>query len=299
MHEFKVPPSPRWKSVMERASSRATRVISARFGEVWPQYFVCEFPRSGGTWLARMLSDYLGCCTPGHSIFPIGCRAVIHSHWKYHPKLRRVVFLMRDGRDVMTSWYFYRLRAVRKRLTPDAEAQHRRFEQILGPGYLERPAHESMAAFLRHEFAHPRGANRMTWAQYMRNWIGEDGKARRPNVFRITYRSLVQDTEAALRLIIPHLVEEPIFEHRLRRAVAHYSMKTMTKRAQGEENATSFIRKGVAGDWINHFSREAAEVFNEAAGDMLVAAGFERTRRWLGDYTYADEASREEVPSRV
>ena len=41
--------------------------------------------------------------------------------------------------------------------------------------------------------------------------------------------------------------------------VDKYDMKRQTGgRAAGVEDRSSFIRKGVAGDWVNHFSRASA-----------------------------------------
>ena len=36
-----------------------------------------------------------------------------------------------------------------------------------------------------------------------------------------------------------------------------------------------------AGDWRNHLTREAAEIFDHYCGDMLVAAGYEPDRSWV------------------
>ena len=49
----------------------------------------------------------------------------------------------------------------------------------------------------------------------------------------------------------------------------------MAKRNPGEENKHSFLRKGVAGDWKNHFSKEARQVFNKFAGRELIKLGYE------------------------
>ena len=39
-------------------------------------------------------------------------------------------------------------------------------------------------------------------------------------------------------------------------------------RTQGEEASSSFYRKGIAGDWKNHFSEEDRRVFKEEAGEL-------------------------------
>ena len=54
----------------------------------------------------------------------------------------------------------------------------------------------------------------------------------------------------------------------------------MTKRNPGEE-AKSFIRKGIAGDWKNKFSPEACEMFNKYAGGALIKVGYEKDDSWV------------------
>jgi hypothetical protein len=51
-------------------------------------------------------------------------------------------------------------------------------------------------------------------------------------------------------------------------------------RTQGEEASTSFYRKGIAGDWKNHFSEEDKRVFKEEAGELLIRLGYEDDLDW-------------------
>jgi hypothetical protein len=52
-------------------------------------------------------------------------------------------------------------------------------------------------------------------------------------------------------------------------------------RARGREDVDSPVRKGVAGDWINHFSRCHAEAFDTQFGDLLVNLGYEQDSEWV------------------
>lgn len=55
----------------------------------------------------------------------------------------------------------------------------------------------------------------------------------------------------------------------------HRFEKKTDGRTTGEENANSHYRKGVAGDWINHFTEEHMDYFNDRFGDLLVRLGYE------------------------
>ncbi len=44
---------------------------------------------------------------------------------------------------------------------------------------------------------------------------------------------------------------------------------------KGEENKQDHLRKGVAGDWTNHFDDEVTEYFDKITGDLLDVAELE------------------------
>ena len=90
-----------------RISSRITKLIACCWGESFPFYYVTEYPKSGGSWLADMIADYLQIPRPVHYHLPLSFTCVIHNHWGYSPRLRRVFYLYRDGRDVVVSDYFF------------------------------------------------------------------------------------------------------------------------------------------------------------------------------------------------
>jgi hypothetical protein len=52
-------------------------------------------------------------------------------------------------------------------------------------------------------------------------------------------------------------------------------------RKPGEVKINSFLRKGVVGDWQNHFSQEACEIFNHFAGNELIILGYENDTTWV------------------
>jgi hypothetical protein len=124
--------------VAQRLSKEATRRIGRRWGERFPFYYVCEYPKSGGTWLAQMVGDCLQVPFPRYSVFPIGCEAVILNHWRYDPRLRRVFYIYRDGRDVMTSFFFHRLRIARQPSHPANRRVGRRLVAAFGEDYEGR-----------------------------------------------------------------------------------------------------------------------------------------------------------------
>lgn len=58
------------------------------------------------------------------------------------------------------------------------------------------------------------------------------------------------------------------------------SFRFYAGRDRGNEDRKRFYRKGVAGDWKNHFTEEDKQVFKEVAGDMLIRLGYEKDMSW-------------------
>ena len=54
-------------------------------------------------------------------------------------------------------------------------------------------------------------------------------------------------------------------------------------RKKGQENVNSHYRKGVHGDWKNHFNDDHIRYFKEHYNDLLIQLGYEKDENW--DYT--------------
>ena len=70
-------------------------------------------------------------------------------------------------------------------------------------------------------------------------------------------------------------------EEAIEQAVSSASFEKSTEgRERGQEDPTSFFRKGTAGDWKNYFTERDKEIYKEAAGDLLIKLGYERDNNW-------------------
>lgn len=52
-------------------------------------------------------------------------------------------------------------------------------------------------------------------------------------------------------------------------------------RRKGEEDVKSHYRKGVAGDWRNHFTEELVQAFKDNYNDLLLRVGYESKPDWI------------------
>jgi hypothetical protein len=269
--------------VAEKLSQLVTRQIGLRWGERIPFYYVCEHPKSGGTWLARMVADYLQLPFPQHSFLPIGFRSVVKNHLRYDPRLRRVFYLYRDGRDVMVSLYYDRVRTARHAERPGSKYIGSTYERLFGKDYDPGDIVAHLPRFIEYEFAHPGRGTPLNWRDHVEDWGAPDGH---PTISYLSYEELSSDCGGTLGRALHQVTGEQIDPWQISVTVEKMSMARQTGRQPGEGDITQHIRKGVVGDWKNYFSREAAQLFDHLAGDTLVHLGYEADRNWIDRYEY-------------
>lgn len=261
-----------------RFSKIVTKAIAVRWGENFPFYYVSEYPKSGGTWLSQMLGDYLQVPVPRRSIFPIGFEAVILNHWPYDPRLRGVSYIYRDGRDVLTSFFFHRLRIARTSSDPRSRRVRKHLLRLFGEQFEEREAGSLLAQFIDHEFCRPAFGSRLNWRDHIARWYAP---TERPHIAYLRYEDLLLETTATLSKVIELVTGQPAEPDRVQSTASKFSMEAQTGRRPGEESTEHHVRKGIAGDWKNHFTRECAEIFHRHAGETLIALGYESDDRWI------------------
>lgn len=261
---------------LRRASAESTRRIALRYGDSMEMMLGSGFPKSGTVWLCQLMSTYLGVPYPRNYRLPIAMASVIHSHWPYDERFPPAAYISRDGRDVMVSMYFYYVRALTLDKSPRRKKSLREFfHQLYGSRFDPEDSRGNMARFIEHELAKPRATHGVTWHEHITDWWD------RPRVHHTSYEALLKDTPGELSRLMGAITGETSDMGRVRAAVDRYAFRSSTGRGQGVEDRSSFLRKGVAGDWRNHFDRDAAEVFDGIAGDALVTLGYEDDRSWV------------------
>jgi len=268
------------------AQVRACREGYQQFGDRYRQkvLFVAGLPKSGTTWLERMLSSYPGfhdLLIPDVTAYemamgeshdydlPLDMFArfeqmlvvtKMHVHGSPHnvALLHRAsvkyVVLYRDLRDVALSHYFY------VRQTP----WHPEY-----PVYSKLGAADALLTFaaqLLPDFA--------TWVRsWHQNRDAEMGLV-------VTYEQMLADTEGVLMAIAQHFELDSSPQIIKRIVQAHSFQKLSEGRGQGQENHQSFFRKGVAGDWHNYFTPQIKAIYKQLIGDFLIEFGYEQDYSW-------------------
>jgi len=244
------------------------------FSGALPLYVVNEFPKSGGTWVGQMLGRALGVPFPRNRL-PVLRPSIMHGHYLNPRGMKNVVVVWRDGRDVMVSWYH-------QQLIPhewNARQVSRSRRELPLEDYAD--VHENLPAFIEYAFRRPHSP-RFSWVDFARRWHGRKG------AIHIRYEDLRRDTSGELQRIVHGLTGRRPSPEEATAIAEEFSFERQAGRRAGEEDKSSFLRKGVVGDWRTHFSREAREVFDRYAGDELILLGYERDRAWVEEATDPD-----------
>lgn len=110
-----------------------------------------------------------------------------------------------------------------------------------------------------------------TLDDYLSPYLGQNGIA--DVVTR--YEWLKQDTVGELRRIVKALTAREAPDEILRTAVKRQSLTNMRA-----EHGSHFVRKGIVGDWQNHFTREIGQEFDRHLGEFMLKYGYIDDRSW-------------------
>ncbi|MCA9189262.1 MAG: sulfotransferase domain-containing protein [Pirellulaceae bacterium] len=248
------------------ASHHVTWFLGKQFPHAFPLLFVLGFPKSGTSWVCQMVADYLRVPFPQNSLLPIGFPAVVHGHELVTSRYPRAIYVLRDGRDAMVSLYFHYLAMTEKRQPGDDAAG--------------QPARLPFASFVEQQLRRPWGSP-ANWGEHARSYFNHADT----NCALIRYEEMLSDPEDALQRVLRDVTNEECNPQRVREAVQRFAFQQQSGRATGEEDRKSYLRKGQAGDWVNHFSPEAAKAFAQHCGDMLIAAGYEQNDGWVRQFS--------------
>ncbi len=183
----------------------------------------------------------------------------LHIGHQYTYNTSKQLYMLRDGRDVLTSYYFhlfYRLQI------PELKC----FQNI-------EDVKKNMPKFLTMYF-NKKLNNKNVWHLHILYWLSKCKIV-------IRYEDLLNNTYETLENLIEKIDNNQGVESRLNEAIHENDFEKLSKRKRGEENRISFCRKGIIGDWKNYFNKESARIFNDYAGTTLVNLGYEKNDSWI------------------
>lgn len=223
--------------------------------------FVVSYPKSGNTWVRFLLANalYPDADVDFHTIHDLVPEVgkedvrraalppprILKSHAPYRAVYPRVIYILRDGRDVYTSYYHYK-----KPNLPDDTT----FE-----------------SFLRRDLWPTR------WSDHVQGWM--DAASARDNILVVRFEDLKDDSVRELRRMLDFIGEAHISANCIGEAVEKSSFENMRRleeqRGKKYGPNTRFVRKGKVGGDQDLFTREAREIIEQEEGDMLHHLGYE------------------------
>lgn len=189
---------------------------------------------------------------------------VLKSHECFDPRYPRVIYIVRDPRDVAVSFYFYNIKV---RVIPD--------------GYsMEKFVARWMSAKVV-DYADRVGS----WQDHVLSWIRlRQGK---PGFVLVRYEDLLRDPEKILVELAPFVGIVPTPE-RIERAVRLSSVSHMQsleeKQAQewittkGTRQDIPFVRSAKAGEWRKRLPPGAIKMLEDAWGATIKELGYDLAR---------------------
>lgn len=236
-------------------------------------YYLASYPKSGNTWarflLAYALTDAsdtisfkeigkfipdshrnedISIINDNTSIFNNLSRQIIKTHAPYCTQYNKSIYLIRDGRDVLTSYYHW--------INARKESHVKLIELIQG----------NMASGL--------------WGTHVLGWL--EGPCNKKLILK--YEDFLKDTVRQLELVFSFL-DLPSDKERIIKAIELASFKKMQNMERNDglfdghqesSKKSLFVRSGSAGDWKSLFTKSDIDLFWTYHGRAMEAAGYSK-----------------------
>jgi sulfotransferase family protein len=261
------------REVQRPASSLYNAILDAEYLKLWVERSV--WSRSDNTYehlnnLTRMAITYFlegELLKSGKRIVgdksPLLTPDTLHEISEIYPEAK-VLHIVRDGRDVTVSalyhsWNFGKA-GKREAHREDSGEPRVAAESLFEGNHLRKLAAD--------------------WAARVGKTIEDAPALLGENYAEVRYENLLARPEEEVQHLLRFLGVEANAET-VGRCVEAASFEKLSRgRKRGEENPSSFFRKGVAGDWKSVFTERDKLVFKQEAGDLLVRLGYERGEDW-------------------
>ena len=252
------------------------RQAAARGLTVYPDdTFLVSFPRSGNTWTRFLVCNLMSPDNPVNfaqlekripEIYYVPDRKlrafprprVIKSHECFDPRYKKIIYIVRDPRDVLVSYYEFQLK--RRVIGDDCS-----LEEFL-PRFMESAIEPKTGS----------------WRDHVLSWTAtRDGQK---NFLLLRYEEMLANTQTEATKIASFLGLRSDPES-IRRAVDLSSadrMRKLEKEESGQWSATRktrrdkpFVRNAAAGGWKSILSEQCVAQIEAAWGDVMRSVGYD------------------------
>ncbi len=253
--------------------------------------YVVGYPKSGCTWLTRLVAELLGCSVSGFLGIAddddmaaegrgrVSPYRVVRAHQQWselEPALTptaKVVYVVRDPRDAIISgahYFKFERSELLGRLLGHVMLSRQRYYNLIYPRLSPEPyCIERMTHAILFGDASVSPWVRIPWKDHVLQY-------RRPEVLMVRYEDLLASPEGECRRILQHagLTRDAAF---IAEAIDRQSFQKK-KRAfaeQGDVRREQFMRVGKSGQWKTKLTPAQLALCEEKAGDLLTLLAYE------------------------
>ena len=245
-----------------------------RYLDVWPDdVFILSFPKSGNTWTRFLIANLIYPETPAdfsninrltpdpeamskRELAKMPRPRIIKSHQYFDPRYPRVIYIVRDPRDVMLSMYHFQRKC---RLIED-----------------QFPLEKYATQFIAGKTS-PYGS----WGDNVASWLVT--RQNRPGFLLLRYEDMLEDAARELNKVVAFLQIPPDAE-RIANAVRRSAADEMRKLERSQAHLWSstkstrqdlpFVRAAKAGGWRTELPEEAVSQLEGAWGHLMTHLGY-------------------------
>lgn len=264
--------------------------------------YVNGFPKSGTTWVVRLMAYSLGSYAYGNgfkdSAFDEywdnkGDYYIIHSHSKdiseYGSSDWKMIYIIRDFRDVIISSFFHHYgidedqvllspsnvhkKKIRRWLWGNLIFKIETYKIIRSWGSLSGGSSiiQFILGLLRLNWIKDlRHSSIGSWSTHVNFWTKGCN-----NVAVIRYEDLLQDTEGELTKAMKRL-GVPVSIEKIQKAVSVNQFDSQKKLFQkkSEEEKAKHLRRGISGDWVRFLNKNTIRIIRDVHGETMNKNGY-------------------------
>lgn len=250
--------------------------------------FVIGYPKSGNTWLIRLLSDLLDSpiindtqvLSSEKRAFYSGSWKLIKAHGenKYFSlkdinRSDKVIYIVRDFRDVLISAFFFN----NKHIEEDWVEMHSKEKRMFYRQYFRHEIKRMNKKWVGNELTEflnvvrgIKGGKVGNWSEHVRFGLSLR------NVGIVRYEDLQRNCAQAVGEVLGKQGIE-YNKERLLDVIERQSFKNRKSQFQNSKDSvnTKFLRKGVVGDWRRFLDKDLNERIIKSHGNTFLQLGYE------------------------